>query len=311
MKSNIRSRSAFTLIELLVVIAIIAILAGMLLPALSKAKAKTITTACLSNLKQQGLALAMYQGDNKDKVTYGLVRMNTGNDISWDDLLQNYAGGNLTIVNGDFGASPEYWRLTLPPEKSPKVFRCPGDKLPVTASWASVTWYNAAYTAKEQIGRRSYSIVSHDMVTLADWPPGPSLKQGVGLWYALTTAIISNSFWNTNDVFISGSKWPRNQKAYYATSLQAPAETLYAAEKIDENNILGAVTGGNITNPNSHLTGANVPTAANFQNGMMNYLFMDGHAETLLPGATISRVTQTPATSATNPKGVWTVNPAD
>src|ERR1051325_1816627 len=93
-----RGRQGFTLIELLVVIAIIALLASMLLPALSKAKGKAQQVYCLNNMKQLSTGTHLYTGDNAE--WFPPIQASMGSfETSWRSYIFRYVGENPNVYD--------------------------------------------------------------------------------------------------------------------------------------------------------------------------------------------------------------------
>jgi prepilin-type N-terminal cleavage/methylation domain-containing protein len=137
-------RTAFTLIELLVVIAIIAILAGLLLPALAKSKDKAKAIQCRNNLKQVGLAATMYAHDNAD-IYFNLGGGSLPNDGQW---TANPRSDALLAPDDQYA----YWALGYLDYfgKNRKVFRCPASVHPDEwhddgRYYPSEFWQNSTY----------------------------------------------------------------------------------------------------------------------------------------------------------------------
>lgn len=201
-------KKGFTLIELLVVVAIIAILAAMLLPALSKAREKARQAVCKNNLKQIGLAIMMYAEDNNEY--YPIYA--DGSGLGWHDRVWKYTGQDPN---------------TVPPDAR-TLFQCPSDNsgkgwpgmVKVSyglnggnAAWKEegdgISWYTANWKLPCGSAKLSQVRAPSETILVGDkWYPylrkGNGSSSDIGSWCSNETTGYHNNNGSRNYLFCDG-----------------------------------------------------------------------------------------------------------
>jgi prepilin-type N-terminal cleavage/methylation domain-containing protein len=199
-------QDGFTLIELLVVVAIIAILAGLLMPVLARAKARALLSQCISNQHQIGIALAMYVDENADYYPAYEDWADVGGQKGTNYLTGAVAGNSLHGGNVDASKRPlnAYTRAV-------QVYHCPADKgdpfwfptgkLTCWQGWGNsylMQWFNSEFEVEFVGGNMVNGVLYNKPNKGARVAQRPATKliQGDWNWYAARTESSPKTDWH-------------------------------------------------------------------------------------------------------------------
>jgi len=256
MKSPVQATRGFTLIELLVVIAIIAILAGMLLPALARAKEKGQQSVCRSNLKQLSLAMLMYVDDNKD----------------------TFPG---TASKGAYVAMKEdwiFWNLTLRPSNDPTV----SSSFFTNVQNSAIARYIGSFTTNLFRCPADRDAPERE----AAWRRAPSGQNPYLFSYSFTSYVDND---NRGMASLYGAGAPPLH--FKLTSVRNPSQKIMLLEENGSaSNYDSVVDDGRWVPPDNVISGRHkfsrfqrVPTAEYLRNGRGSVVFPDGHVDLVPP----------------------------